>query len=142
MHQKPHVEIQRSAESIAHQITHSRDILVMTNTLLENCNDTERFEKLARIHATVRAGLTVASPPALQVVFDIMLNEENSAQTRGMMALGILDRAGHSTKTQPQGQDAMHNVTPKLDEMSMEDMSRMLQDIQKRLDTQIAQAKT
>ncbi len=96
-------------------------------------NEKEGYETLARIHAQTRATFMVGAPPALSVVFDLMLNPDVSPQTRLMAAFGVLDRAGHSTKMLTES-EGMRNVTQNLNEMSSDDIMKALQNIQSKLD--------
>lgn len=113
-------------------ITTGRDLMAATALLVEGKNEKELYADLSSIHAHVKVQLIVGAVPALQVVFDTMLNEENNAQTRLMAALAVLDRAGHSTKMLHEN-EGMRNVTQNMNEMSNEDITKALQSIQDKL---------
>lgn len=100
--------------------------------IIASGSERETYEILAKIHAQTRCTFIVGAPPALTIVFDLMLNEEVSPQTRLMAALAVLDRAGHSTKTLHES-EAIRNVSQNINEMSSTDISKALQDIQLKL---------
>lgn len=117
------------------------DIMVLAKSVLDGKTEKERFQTLSKIHASTRAGFLVGAPAALQVVFDIMLNPDIAPQTRIMAAFGVLDRAGHSTKTLHESQE-LRNVTQDVNEMSAEDITQALQRIQSQIDAIKPQAKS
>lgn len=120
-------------DKIAGGVALNRDIFSMVKNVMENKSEQERFQHMIKLHANTRAGFMVGAPIALQVVFDLMLDPEVAPQTRLMAAFGMLDRAGHSTKTLHES-ESTRNVSPDVNEMSAEDIATALNRIQSQLE--------